>query len=154
MKSGKSWENVIGQKRRNELMVETEGITARPVCTDSFNFPPSSNIRMIFFFKHRETLGSLLSCFTKRLDNFLHLLFFKFLQPKIFGIPRCHILGQPLLNPIKNQICDFLAENPALFDPPVALHLDHSFLCLKVCERTSLFFMFFSPMISTQNSMT
>ena len=50
----------------------------------SFNFPPSSTIRMIFFFKHRETLGSLLSCFTKRLDNFLHLLFFKFLQPKIF----------------------------------------------------------------------
>ena len=90
MKNGKTGENMIGQN--DELGVYTGGNLARLFL---FRFSPCSSIFGDNFLSLIEkalhvSLYHLLQ--GKVRESFQHLLFLKFLQPKIFNMPRCHIL--------------------------------------------------------------
>lgn len=70
-------------------------------------------------------------------ESFLDLPFFHFLQLTIFSMSRCcYVLEKCVLNPRQVLYVQFLFELSSLLCPSAALHLDHSFFCLKEYGHT------------------
>lgn len=104
MKSKKSWKNIIGQ--RLWAKGSNPGKTTSPVHSDSSPHPSIYRGREALFpwvykgTSYMRVLGSASREKWEVRESFQHLLFLKFLQFKILNMPKCHTVGQCVLNHI------------------------------------------------------